>query len=199
MKRLLPTLLLALGLLAGCATVRLVDTQVRTYATLQAVPAGASYRFERLPSQQSHGEQQARIEAMVVPLLARAGLRRDDASTQYSVQIGALTQRAPRAPWDDPMTGWGAPGRDYVVTGSGQVIYAPMMPRMESPYYQREVSLLLRDLASGQVVYETHAAHDGRWADSEAVLPAMFEAALRDFPRAPPGTRKINIEIPPAP
>ena len=69
------------------------------------------------------------------------------------------------------------------------------MPRADLPWYQREVSLLIRDAASNQVVYETHAVHGGRWADGSTVLPAMFSAALSGFPNPPAGQRKINVEV----
>ncbi|MFT4267698.1 MAG: hypothetical protein QM586_10860, partial [Xenophilus sp.] len=63
---------LALG---GCATSWTVDSQVRSFSALPAsVPAGATYRFERLPSQQADPEAQARLEALAEPALAAAGL-----------------------------------------------------------------------------------------------------------------------------
>jgi hypothetical protein len=62
--------------------------------------------------------------------------------------------------------------------------------------YRREVSLLMRDLKSAQVVYETRAVHDGPWHDTDNVLAAMFDAALKDFPHPPAGTRRVNVEIP---
>ena len=58
------------------------------------------------------------------------------------------------------------------------------------------MSLVIRHLASGQVVYETQGAHDGRWPDNNAVLPAMLDAALAGFPNPPPGPRRIELEIP---
>ena len=94
------------------------------------------------------------------------------------------------------MPGFGFPGRDYVVTGSGQVIYAPLFLRMETPYYKREVSVIIRHAASGRVVYETRAAHDGRWNSSNPLWTAMLDAALRDFPAPPAGPRQVNIELP---
>ena len=112
--------------------------------------------------------------------------------------------RLPRAPWEDPWnSGWGAfgpgfglPGRDYVVTPSGQVILFPAFPRFEQPYYQRAVSLLVREAATGRVVYETRAAHDGRWHGSPSLWTAMLDAALQGFPTPPPGVRRVNIEVP---
>ena len=62
--------------------------------------------------------------------------------------------------------------------------------------YRHELSLILRDLRNSQVVYETRAVHDGPWSDTVNLLPALLDAALRDFPNPPPGPRKINIEIP---
>jgi hypothetical protein len=56
--------------------------------------------------------------------------------------------------------------------------------------------MLMRELSSGQVVFETRAVHDGVWSDTLAVLPAMLNAALQGFPQPPPGTRRINVEIP---
>ena len=50
--------------LTGCGTVRLVESDVRSFASPPFVPAGASYRFERLPSQQTDAGQQSRLEAM---------------------------------------------------------------------------------------------------------------------------------------
>ncbi|MEO6016715.1 MAG: DUF4136 domain-containing protein, partial [Polaromonas sp.] len=68
--------------------------------------------------------------------------------------------------------------------------------RFSEPYYKRELTILMRDLRSNQVVFETRALHDGVWADTGAVLPAMLDSALRGFPQPAPGVRRVNIEIP---
>ena len=183
------------GLLSGCATTWKVDSEVRTFSSLPAVPPGAAYRFERLPSQQSHGEQQAKLEGIAQQALAKVGMPRNDAAAKYSVQIGARAQRE-SSPWEDTWPGWGLAGRDYAVTPTGQIVWVQSFARPELPWFRREVSLIVRELGSNQVVYETHAVHDGRWADSTAVLPAMFEAALSDFPRAAPGVKKVEITVP---
>src|SRR6218665_2248687 len=50
------TCALLLGLaaaLTGCSSTRLVDGQVQSFSTLAAMPAPATYRIERLPSQQT--------------------------------------------------------------------------------------------------------------------------------------------------
>ena len=66
----------------------------------------------------------------------------------------------------------------------------------QQPYYWYRVSLVIRSLSTQQVVYETQAMHDGRWRDTDVVVPAMFSAALRGFPMPAPGPRRVNIEIP---
>ena len=62
--------------------------------------------------------------------------------------------------------------------------------------YRREVSLVLLDLASGQVVYETRASHEGPWSDSMPIFATLFKAALANFPNPPAGPQRVNIELP---
>jgi hypothetical protein len=190
--------------LTGCGGMRLVEADVRSYATQPLVPVGASYRFERLPSQQGDVAQQTRLEAMAQPALAKAGLQRNDVAASYSVQVSASMKVDPYSPWDRPSPGWG-PGWNFgfgiqsgnvLIAGNSPFMGLPGFDMAGAPYYWRQVNLIIRNLGTHQVVYETHAAHDGRWADSEAVLPAMLEAALKDFPNPPPGVRRINMEIP---
>jgi hypothetical protein len=199
-------IVLATGLaLSACSGMRIVDSQVSAFSKIDALPAASAWRFERLPSQQNLGEVQAgrqsKLEAMAAQELAKFGFKpqaeRDGAAAKYSVQLSARIQRLDRGPFDDPWHGYGGlPGRDYVVTGAGRVIYLPVIPRMDPPWFVREVGLIVRDTSDNRVVYETKAQHEGRWADDESVLPAMFAAALQGFPKPPEGKRMVNIEIP---
>jgi hypothetical protein len=199
--------------LSGCASVRIVDSQVAAFSKLEALPAAASaWRFEALPSQQNLDEAAAarrnKIEAMATAELAKAGfapqpLPTSSSAAAFTVQLSARIQRLDRGPFDawdgwhgGGLYGWGLPGRDYVVTGSGRVIPTPYFPRPEPPWYVREVALLIRDTKDNRIVYETQARHEGRWADDDAVLPAMLAAALQGFPKPPEGKRMVNIEIP---
>ena len=183
-------------LLSGCMTVRMVDSEVRAFSTLPVMPAGAVYRFERLPSQQSGGRQ-GLLEGVAEAALTKAGLRRNDTSARYSVQVTEGLIRENRAPYNDPWRRGVWSGSVHVGSGgSGVGLWFPMFPFPEPPLYVREVSLIIRDLASAQAVFETRAVHDGPVAQSDEVLPAMFEAALRDFPNPPQGPRRINIEVP---
>lgn len=179
--------------LSGCAGTFKLDNDVRSFSSLSAVPANPTYRFERLPSQQN--DLQASVEAWADPALFRAGLKRDDAAPRYSVQVSARVQRM-LSPWADPWDGWAGGGVGVGVSvGVGAAWMSPF-GRMEQPWWRREVSVILRELATQKVVYETHAVSDGPWGDNAAVLPAMFDAALQGFPVAPTGVRKINIQVP---
>lgn len=211
----------ALVVLSGCASVYLVDNQVQSFArwadqagkpgTPVTIPqAPQIYRFDRLPSQREGkiATGQDELEKLTELALAKVGWTRaaQGTASPWLVQVDASTLRLPRAPWESTYDGyWGGfgpgfgyamPGRDYVVTGHGQIIWMPMYPRMESPYYKREVSLVIRHAASGKVVYETRAAHDGRWNSTNGLWSAMLDAALRDFPAPPEGPRQVNIEVP---
>ncbi|MFW5329825.1 DUF4136 domain-containing protein [Hydrogenophaga sp. ZJX-1] len=210
-------LLAALSVLAlgGCASVYRVDNAVESFprwseATVTgqapaAVPtAPQSYRFDRLPSQ-TRGQaaaDQDQLEQLARAALGQVGwqLAEPGAPARWTVQVGAATLRLPYAPWESPWDrrwgGFGLMGRDYVVTGSGHVIWTPMFMPMDWPYYQRKVSLLIRQAGSGEVVYETHAAHDGRWNSSPELWRAMLDAALQGFPTPPAGTRQVNVDLP---
>jgi hypothetical protein len=94
-------------------------------------------------------------------------------------------------PWGRPAYGVGL--NSYWGRGIGlnwNMRFPPPNP------YQYEVSLVMRDLRSGQVVYETQAAHSGPWSDGERIVPALMSAALKDFPNPPAKARQVNIEIP---
>lgn len=193
---LLAALVMAM-LLAGCSGMRIVDADVRAFTTDQGVTPPMTYRFERMLSQQQLGESQERLEAIVQAELARVGMERVAANPRYTVAFDLRMARDPRAPWDDPPHWGGLYHRGMVVTPSGAVVYYPMLSmQFDTPYYRREVQLLVRRLSDGVLVFESRANHDGRWSDDAAVLPAMFEAALRGFPHPPPGLRRVDVEIP---
>lgn len=190
------TLLAAVVLLAGCSGMRIVDADVQAYTTAQGVTAPMTYRIERMPSQQARGEAQAQLEAIVQAELAKVGMQHSATLARYSVSFEVRLARDPRAPWDDPPY-WGGMRGGVFITPAGTVVHAPMMAmHFDSPYYRREVQLLVRRLSDGDLVFESRAQHDGRWSDDAAVLPAMFEAALRGFPNPPQGLRRVNVEIP---
>jgi hypothetical protein len=206
MKRAFLALFL-IAVLSGCATRWVVDSDVKSFSSLGGtVPPGASYRFERLPSQQADSEQQASLETMAAAALAKVGLRRDDERPSYSAQISARVT-AGLSPWADPWFfdgpwGYGYPGhaRGWYGAGwygGGWYGGAAFTPPA-NPWYEREVSIVLRETGSNRVVYETRARNDGPYNRSATILPVMFDAALQGFPNPPPGERRVNIELAPA-
>ena len=191
---LLLLLLLALG---GCSGMRIVDADVSAFSTAPSMTLPARFRFERLPSQQAMADRQSHLEGLVQEALERVGLERDDAAAAYSVSFEVRTAQDPRAPWEDPREDFGY-FRPFIGIHVGRGVFVQQtfgLP-VNSPYYRREIHLLVRRLGDGTVVFETRARHDGRWSDDEPVLRAMVEAALRDFPNPPQGMRRVDIEIP---
>jgi hypothetical protein len=195
------SIVLTVGLLSGCATVRLIDSDV---VSVPAVPAGmslqgAKYRFERLPSQANNPEA-GLAEQQAQTAMTAVGLVRDDANAQISVQVNFAGTQYLADPWGRPLPpGAWSPyyGSISVGRGVGPNVGLGMGMRFPPPtQYRREVSLIMRDLRSGQVVYETRATHDGVWADSSPIFATLFQAALDNFPNPPAGPRRVNIEIP---
>lgn len=107
--------LAALSLLAGCASTYRMDNTVQSFSSLSAVPAQAGYRYERLPSQMNDPAQ-PRLEAVADGALARAGLRRDDSSPAFTVQVWNRMQYAV-SPWAQPRWGDGAAGAGVRIRG----------------------------------------------------------------------------------
>jgi hypothetical protein len=185
--------LLCLALLAAwlsaCTNGYLLDYDVQAFSSLSARPAQPTYRFERLPSQQAPA--QAELEAMAQPALQQAGLQRDDARPHFTVQVNSDTHRL-LSPWSPNWRygAWGGPLRPHFGIGGTGLSGAG-----EPYWYRREVTVVVRELPSNKVVFETHAVNDGPWVDDQAVFGAMFKAALQGFPTPPPGLRRVNIQV----
>lgn len=202
MRTILAVLFAAL-FLSACATgPRNVDAVVQTSAAQapgSAVLAGARYRFER--GVQAVGQPAPeRLEAMAESALARVGLVRDEARPALSVQVAGNVS----AYWVDGGGGpWGyRPGWSFGVgighgfrgggfgLGFGGPMWDPTIPA-----YLSEVSLLMRDLKTGQIVYDTRARHDGVWHDTENILAALFVAALEGYPAPAQAARRVDVPL----
>jgi hypothetical protein len=200
-RRWTPALLLlaasATALLAGCSTPRIVDGRVQSFSTLAAVPAPATYRIERLPSQQVPPFEP--IAALADQALARAGLQRDDAAPRLLVQVGVQADTVPRY---DPFGGpygphpWGFGGWH----GRGWGVGVGGIWRMgdPTPLHRRAVSVVMRDAATQAVVYETSAVHEDVWVSDPAVYGVLLDAALQGFPQPPEGPRQVRLPLPTA-
>lgn len=192
-----PAVLAATALLAGCAGTYTMDSSVQTFSSMAGLPAQAGYRFERLPSQASEPGQ-ARLEAWADGALARVGLWRDDATPRYSIQVWSRIQRMayPGAAYP-PVGGWGSVGfGSHSGVGIGLGMGFPIGGWGEpTPWYQREIGLVMRELPGGRVVYETRAYNEGYWIEPERALPALLDAALQGYPLPPAGVRRVSTQI----
>ena len=194
---------LALSWLTGCASMRLIDSDVVSVAA--APPGmslqGAKYRFERLPSQ-VHNPEAGLAEQQAQAAMTAVGLVRDDAAASLSVMVGFSGTQYLADPWGRPLgPGWIPYGSIAVGSGFGRNFgsHVGLGVGMRFPpptQYRREVSVVMRDLKSGQVVYETRASHAGPWSDSVPIFATLFQAALANFPNPPSGPRRVNIELP---
>ena len=186
----------ALGLsllLAACAMPRMIDSQVQSFVGPTGTSSQASYRFERLPSQQSQAQDQ--IEAMAQTALQEVGLHlvaASDAAPRYSVQVQAQVmpiQVAPRRP---------ARTIAPFVNPDGSLVYSPLLFLSEPPWYLHTVHFVLRDLPTAQVAFETTGRFEGPWSDSLSLWPVVMRAALQGYPTPPDGVRTVTIELPAA-
>lgn len=183
--RFLPALCLA-ALLGACATPGPPEATVRVYTTQPSLASGSTYRFERLPSQ-AVLPLQTEMEMAAEAMLARAGLRRDDAAGRLSVQL-ALSQ--------DPGSGgpgWGGSAVSVGIGGGGGgggvgIGLGIPIGGFGARASQQHVNVVLRDLGNGQVVFQSQAS-----SSTQARPGALVEAALRDFPAAPPGQRQVPL------
>ena len=186
--------------MAGCSSVRLVDSDVTAFSRWSAAPPGpgTTYRFERLPSQLAIGNQQDLVEGLARTALAKVGMELNPPVARYSVQVMLNSQRVDRSPYDGGYDGFGfgGPGVFLGAGNHGASLGLSFPLRFSEPYYKRELSIFMRELSSNQVVFETRAVHDGVWNDTLGVLPAMLDSALQGFPQPAPGTRRVNVEIP---
>ena len=98
-----------------------------------------------------------------------------------------------RSPFDDPFWygGYGAWHRPFGYAGFGgpywrrgywSPYYWGPYPYSAFPNYLREVALLIRDKRSGEPLYEARAQSQGPTTGLTTVLPALFIAAMKDFP-----------------
>ena len=193
-------LALAAGTLAGCAAMNTVTSEVATFGDWPAGRAPGRYAFERLPSQQAQAQRQADLEATAARALEAAGFKAapDAAQADVIVQIGARISRTDVSPWDDPLwwrwggTYWRHPGwRSH----PRSAFYYANFNSGWYTRYERNVAVLLRDRATSTPLYEAHAQTDGTIAGDSALLAAMFEAALKDFPAAgATNPRQVSVQ-----
>jgi hypothetical protein len=192
-------LLAATAVLAGCAALNTVTSDVTTFSEWPADRQPGRYAFERLPSQKANAQRQADLEAAAAKALAKAGFTAavDPAQADVIVQIGARISRTEISPWDDPLWWrwgagyWRAPAWRYPRSAYYAGLHADWYSR-----YERNVALLLRDRASNAPLFEAHAQTEGGSAGDSTLLGAMFEAALQGFPaKDAANPRRVSVSL----
>ena len=187
------SLLIAAVTLSGCASLNSLTSEVSSYSQWPADRKPGSYAFERLPSQQTRPQQQQLLEDSARPALEAAGFTpaADTKDSEYIVQLGARVN-ATEQYFDDPF--WWRGGL-YSHRFSRPWPYYGIGFGIPSTTYEREVALLIRDRKSGQPLYETRASNDGGSPSIQSLLPAMYEAAMKDFPAGSVTPRQVTTEI----
>lgn len=185
------------ALLGGCATITSVTSDVSSFGEWPTGRQPGSYAFERLPSQQANATEAQALEAAAATALQKAGFVPAAAAAEPDVlvQLGARFTRTLRSPWDDPLWWRG---------GFGRFRHGPWIGpswslawQAEATRYESEVAVLLRDRASGKPLYETRAALESNLSADAAVVGALFEAALVDFPRPAISPRRVTVQVAP--
>ncbi len=206
--RTLACLGLALAL-TGCASLNRIDSDVSTFSRWPTGRAPATYAFERLPSQQARPQEAQLLEDAARQAIEKAGFvpAPEGRAPDVSIQLGARIAEADRSPFDDPFWypgygTWHRPygrfGRPFWAPGWRGGPWGPHYPAL--PRYEREVAVLIRDKRTGEPLYEARAESEGMTIAVAQVLPAMFAAAMQDFPRGgPTNPRRVSIEALPRP
>jgi hypothetical protein len=196
-------LLAAAAVLAGCAALNTVTSDVTTFSEWPAERKPGRYTFERLPSQKANATRTADLEAAAAAALEKAGFTAaaDAAQADVIVQIGARISRTEASPWDDPLWWrWGG-GHWRSPTwrrGPRSAFYSGFGAEWYSPRYERNVAVLLRDRASNAPLFEAHAQTEGGSSGDTALLGAMFQAALQGFPaRDAQNPRRVSVTLAP--
>ena len=196
-------------LLSGCNSMRIIESQVQTStqwpvtASQSTAPAKAFFRLDRLPADVNNlqaGWAEVELEAALAPL----GWTRNDTQAQYTIWIGVRAAEFIADPWGRPVRGpWvnrfnisiGTGYRPHGV-GWGLGMNSCMRAGFPPPSgYAQEVSIIIRDLQTSNVVYQTKAMHEGPWTDHQNIWRAMIGAALQGFPNPSVLNRRVDTTI----
>ena len=197
-------------LLSGCSSMRVIESQVQTntqwptvIASQTAGTAKAHFRLDRLPADVNNlqaGWAEVELEAALAPL----GWTRNDIQAQYTIWIGVRAAEFIADPWGRPVRSpWVnrfnfSVGTGYRPHGLGWGVGMNTGMRAGFPPpsgYAQEVSIIIRDLQTSNVVYQTKAVHEGPWTDHQNIWRAMIAAALQGFPNPPVLNRRVDTSI----
>ncbi len=209
---------LAAFALAGCASLDNIDADVSSYSRWPTDRGATTYAFERLPSQQVQPQTAQLLEDAARLAVEGAGFKpaTEAAIPDVTIQIGARITAVDRSPYDDPFWYggywggyWGSNWAWRQPLGRARFVGAPFWgpgwhggywgpPGYGTPYYEREVAVLIRDKRSGEPLYEGRAQSGGLYSTPDRTLPALFIAALQDFPAgSETNPHRITVEAKP--
>lgn len=202
-RRLILTALAAASVVAvtGCAGPYTVSADVSSYGAWPAGRQAGSYAFDRLPSQQQSEEaarRQASLEEAAASALQRAGFTpaADAKTADVLVTLGARITAYDPVPWDDPLW-WRWRGR-LISPRYGYAAGWGGWGWRQDPFfdrrYDRAVAVLLRDRASGEALFESHASNEGMTMGSDALIGTLFDAALAEFPKVNPKSHRVSVQ-----
>ncbi len=207
LRRLAAGLLLGAGLgLAGCTGMNMLSSDVTAYGNWPAERKPGTYVFERLPSQQARLDLQQQLEAAARPALAAVGFKpaSDPKTAEFVVQLGMRSAPNERSRVDS-LWAWQSVPPPYAYARSPGHPHpypypyyypSPWVFPMDTPSYEREVVVMIRDPKLGQTLFESHAVSDGVTPSFNGLLGAMLEAALKDFPQsAGTGTHRVMAPL----
>lgn len=179
--------------LSACAGLSTLNSDVASYGAWPADRKPGSFAFERLPSQAKNTARQEQLEAVASVALEKTGftIAPDAKSADVLVMIGARISVEEANPWDDPF--WWQYHNSFWHHGPRMYPYSYYY--LGNRRYDREVLLVLRDRQSGEALYEARASNNGLTVGDASLLGAMFEAALKDFPRAVSETHSVSVQM----
>ena len=183
MLRLLGGAVMAVWLLTGCATGYVLDNTVQSFSQ--------SRHCRRNPPTASSGC----LRSRPLPRAARSHGR--SGALQGRVAAGRREPALQRASWRPassgscrrgPIPGMAGDRSAWGITAMGLASATrSAMAIMEPPWFQREVSIIMRELPSNRAVYETRAFNDGPWRTMAQCCPSCSRQPCRDSPPRRPG------------
>ncbi len=187
--------LLAAPLLAlsGCASLNAVRTTVITPNPAPAELIGAKVQVQAAPGNADSADS-ATFQTAVVDALAQAGMvplvnepAPYTARYDYSVRLDLLATYGPSV-WPPPVL---LPNGAVYFPGGwwGGGMFGGMPP---PNYYDRNLSIEIRDTATGALVWRSKASTGGYLSDLGPVAQQLAEAAMEGFPSAS-GERKVVL------
>jgi hypothetical protein len=184
--RVLPLLMAAL-LLGGCASLTALRTTVVTPHPAPQALVGAKVQVQAAPDN-ADGADAYTLQTAVVDALAQAGMvpllgqpAPYIARYHYQVRLDLLATYGPSV-WPPPVL---LPNGTVYFPGGYWGWGGGWFGWMPPPnYYDRSLTLEIRDTATGALVWQSHASTGGYQRDLASVAVPLAQAALRGFPSA---------------